>query len=269
MLSRVFSLFQLYIFVSFCTQHSSFTGIAFAFLTKSRMCFCMYARVLSRLLFNGSVCAWFTCALCPCVCFPMSLSCILCSYNCMALFLSIHSSVWYSSFFGHRLCFLISYSSPCVHVPCKNVPCTFLCHVSVTVCVSPCTVADFKSLSMHTFMSLFTRIFAIIVQTQLRLPQFLVIAFALLIKFLKITGFLRGRSHSHNQDYGTLYLNTVSYCTLVFFLWVTLLMYHLGALCFPETIESPVFSATDSPLQICHFCACHQSTWSSRETPNA
>ena len=40
----------------------------------------------------------------------MSLSCILCSYNGTALFLSIHISFWYSLFTGHRLCFLVYYS---------------------------------------------------------------------------------------------------------------------------------------------------------------
>ncbi len=56
----------------------------------------------------------FTCAVCPCVYFPMTLSCILCSYNCTACFslgTMIHSSFWFSLFAGHRLCFLITYSS--------------------------------------------------------------------------------------------------------------------------------------------------------------
>ena len=53
------------------------------------MCFCMYARVTSSVLFVFM----FTYALCPSVHFPMSLSCILYSYNCAVLLLSIHSSV--------------------------------------------------------------------------------------------------------------------------------------------------------------------------------
>ena len=76
-----------------------------------RMCFVCMCKSCNLVTSSVLFVFVFTCALCPCVYFPMSLSCILCSYKCTALFPSIHSSVWNSLFTGHRLCFSINYSS--------------------------------------------------------------------------------------------------------------------------------------------------------------
>ena len=60
--------------------------------------------------FCNNFCSIFYCVRACCLSMCMPLSCILCPYNCTALFLlSVHSSVWYSLFTGHHLCFLINY----------------------------------------------------------------------------------------------------------------------------------------------------------------
>ncbi len=68
-----------------------------------------HLRVVYLVLLILCVCA---CSVITSVLFVFLLSYILYSFNYTILFL-LYSSVWYSLFTGHRLCFLIKYSSAC------------------------------------------------------------------------------------------------------------------------------------------------------------